>query len=221
MKLATGSATDTGLVRGNNEDAFLVDGAHQLYAVADGMGGHRGGEVASRTAIEAVRAAVASGLGVDEAITRANAAVRDRASGDTELTGMATTMTAVVVGGGQELLIGHVGDSRAYMLHNGVLRRITDDHSLVEELVREGRLTAEQAESHPQRHVVTRGLGVDNDVEVDLYTLGVIPGDRVVICSDGLITMVRERDIERIVRSEPDPQRVAELLVDAANRAGG
>jgi protein phosphatase len=107
------------------------------------------------------------------------------------------------------------------MLHNGVLRRITDDHSLVEELVREGRLTAEQAESHPQRHVVTRGLGVDSDVEVDLYTIEVIAGDRVVICSDGLTTMVRERDIERIVRSEPDPQRAAELLVDAANRAGG
>jgi serine/threonine protein phosphatase PrpC len=221
MKLATGSATDTGLVRGNNEDAFLVDGAHQLFAVADGMGGHRGGEVASRTAIEAVRAAVASGLSVNDAITRANAAVRERASGDTELTGMATTMTAVVVAGAQELLFGHVGDSRAYMLHNGVLRRITDDHSLVEELVREGRLTAEQAEAHPQRHVVTRGLGVDAEVEVDLYTIEVIAGDRVVICSDGLTTMVRERDIERIARSEPDPQRAAELLVDAANRAGG
>jgi serine/threonine protein phosphatase PrpC len=221
MKLATGSATDTGLVRGNNEDAFLVDGAHQLFAVADGMGGHRGGEVASRTAIEALRAAIASGYPVNEAIARANAAVLERAAGDTELTGMGTTMTALVVADGQQLLIGHVGDSRAYLLHNGVLRRITDDHSLVEELVREGRLTPEQAESHPQRHVVTRGLGVDADVEVDLITIEVIAGDRVVICSDGLTTMVRERDIERLVRNEPDPQRAAELLVDAANRAGG
>jgi protein phosphatase len=221
MKFATGSATDTGLVRGNNEDSYVVDGAHQLFAVADGMGGHRGGEVASRTAIEALRAAIASGRSVNEAITRANTAVLERAAGDEELTGMGTTMTAVVVAGAQQLLIGHVGDSRAYMLHNGILRRITDDHSLVEELVRDGRLTPEQAESHPRRHVVTRALGVDADVEVDLYTIEVSPGDRMIICSDGLTTMVRERDFERLLRNEPDPQRAAELLVDAANRAGG
>ena len=221
MKFATGSATDTGLVRGNNEDSFLVDGAHQLFAVADGMGGHRGGEVASRTAIEALRAAIASGRSVNEAITRANTAVLERASGDADLTGMGTTLTAVVVAGAQQLLIGHVGDSRAYMLHNGILRRITDDHSLVEELVREGRLSPEQAESHPRRHIVTRALGVDTDVEVDLFTIEVEPGDRVLICSDGLTTMVRERDLERLLRNEPDPQRAAELLVDAANRAGG
>jgi protein phosphatase len=221
MKFATGSATDTGLVRGNNEDAFLVDGTHNLFAVADGIGGHRGGEVASRTAIEALRAAIASGLSVNEAITRANTAVLERAAGDAELTGMGTTMTALVVAGAQQVLVGHVGDSRAYMLHNGVLRRITDDHSLVEELVREGRLTAEQAESHPRRNIVTRALGVDAEVEVDLFTIEVTAGDRVVICSDGLTTMVRERDIERLVRTEPDPQRAAELLVDAANRAGG
>ena len=221
MKFATGASTHTGLVRANNEDAFLVDSAHQLYAVADGIGGHRGGEVASRTAIEALRAAIASGRPVNEAITRANTAVLERAAGDSELTGMGTTMTALVVAGADQVLVGHVGDSRAYLLHEGVLRRITDDHSLVEELVREGRLTPEQAESHPQRNLVTRALGVDPEVEVDLYTLEVIPGDRVVICSDGLTTMVRERDIERLARSEADPQRAADLLVDAANRAGG
>ena len=221
MKFATGASTHTGLVRGNNEDAFLVDAAHQLYAVADGIGGHRGGEVASRTAIEALRAAVAAGRPVNEAITRANTAVLERAAGDAELTGMGTTMTALVVAGAQQVLVGHVGDSRAYLLHEGVLRRITDDHSLVEELVREGRLTPEQAESHPQRNLVTRALGTDAEVEVDLYTIEVMVGDRVVICSDGLTTMVRERDIERLARSEPDAQRAAELLVDAANRAGG
>jgi protein phosphatase len=221
MKFATGAATHTGLVRANNEDAFLVDTEHQLYAVADGIGGHRGGEVASRTAIEALRAAIASGRPVNEAITRANTAVLERAAGDTELTGMGTTMTALVVAGAQQVLVGHVGDSRAYLLHEGVLRRITDDHSLVEELVREGRLTPEQAESHPRRNIVTRALGVDAEIEVDLFTLEVTPGDRVVICSDGLTTMVRERDIERLARGEPDPQRAAELLVDAANRAGG
>jgi protein phosphatase len=202
MRFANGSATHTGLVRGNNEDAYLVDDTHQLFAVADGIGGHRGGEVASRTAIEALRAAVASGRPVNDAITRANTAVLERAAGDPDLTGMGTTMTAVVVGGAQQLLVGH-------------------DHSLVEELVREGRLTAEQAESHPRRNIVTRALGVDAEVEVDVFTVDVAPGDRVLICSDGLTTMVRERDIERLLRNEPDPQRAAEQLVDAANRAGG
>ena len=175
MRLASGSFSHTGLVRGNNEDAYLADDAHVLFAVADGMGGHRGGEVASRTAIEALRAAIAAGRGVQDAITSANDAVIERARGNQELTGMGTTLTALVVAGGRQLLIGHVGDSRAYLIHEGVLRRITDDHSLVEELVREGRLTSEQADSHPQRHVVTRALGVDPEVEVDLYTFDVMP----------------------------------------------
>jgi serine/threonine protein phosphatase PrpC len=221
MKLAAASATDQGLVRSNNEDAFLIDDQRALFAVADGMGGHRGGEVASRTAIEALRAAIANGTPLHDAITRANTAVLTRAAGDDELTGMGTTMTAVIAIGGHQLLIGHVGDSRAYMLHEGTLRRATDDHSLVEELVREGRLTPEQAEAHPQRAIVTRALGVDDPVDVDLYTLDVETGDRVVLCSDGLTTMVRERDIERLARAEPDPQRLAEALVAAANAAGG
>ncbi|HEV7523336.1 MAG TPA: Stp1/IreP family PP2C-type Ser/Thr phosphatase [Acidimicrobiia bacterium] len=221
MKLAAASATDQGLVRSNNEDSFLVDDQRALFAVADGMGGHRGGEVASRTAIEALRAAVANGAALDDAITRANAAVLNRASGDDELTGMGTTITAVIAVGGRQLLIGHVGDSRAYLLHHGEMVRQTNDHSLVEELVREGRLTPEQAESHPQRAIVTRALGVDDHVDVDLYTLQIEPGDRLVLCSDGLTTMVRERDIERIARNEPDPQRLADALVAAANTAGG
>ncbi len=221
MKLAAASATDQGLVRSNNEDAFLIDDQRALFAVADGMGGHRGGEVASHTAIEALRAAVANGTPLHDAITRANAAVLSRAANNDELTGMGTTLTAVEAVGGRQLLIGHVGDSRAYLLHDGDLRRATDDHSLVEELVREGRLTPEQAESHPQRAIVTRALGVDDLVEVDLYTLDVEAGDRIVLCSDGLTTMVRERDIERLARTEADPGRLAEALVAAANAAGG
>lgn len=221
MRLAAASATDQGRVRSNNEDAFLIDDQRALFAVADGMGGHRGGEVASHTAIEALRAAMANGTPLHEAITRANTAVLTRAAGDDELTGMGTTMTAVVAVGGRQLLVGHVGDSRAYLLHDGTLHRATDDHSLVEELVREGRLTPEQAEAHPQRAIVTRALGVDSEVDVDLYTLDVETGDRVVLCSDGLTTMVRERDIERLARAEQDPQRLAEALVGAANEAGG
>ncbi|HUI47807.1 MAG TPA: protein phosphatase 2C domain-containing protein, partial [Acidimicrobiia bacterium] len=164
MKLAAASATDVGLVRSNNEDAFLVDDQRGLFAVADGMGGHRGGEVASHTAIEALRAAVANGTPLHDAITRANTAVLTRAAAEEELTGMGTTMTAAVAVGGHQLLVGHVGDSRAYLLHDGTLRRATEDHSLVEEMVREGRLTPEQAESHPQRAIVTRALGVDENV---------------------------------------------------------
>jgi serine/threonine protein phosphatase PrpC len=221
VKLAAASATDQGLHRSNNEDAFLVDDQRALFAVADGMGGHRGGEVASQIAIEALRAAVANGVPLHDAISGANAAIRERAAGDDELTGMGTTLTALIAVGGHQLLVGHVGDSRAYMLHDGTLRRATDDHSLVEELVREGRLTPEQAESHPQRAIVTRALGVDERVDVDLYTLDIEAGDRIVLCSDGLTTMVRERDIERLARTEPDPQRLAEALVAAANAAGG
>ena len=221
MKLAAASATDQGLVRQNNEDAFLVDDRRGLFAVADGMGGHRGGEVASRTAIEALRAAVANGAPLHEAIGRANIAILERAAADAELAGMGTTLTAVIAIGGSQVLIGHVGDSRAYLLHDGALQRATDDHSLVEEMVREGRLTPEQAESHPQRAIVTRALGVDEQLAVDLYTIDVTEGDRIVLCSDGLTTMVRERDIERMARTESDPQRLADALVAAANTAGG
>ncbi len=221
MKLAAGAATDRGRQRDNNEDAFLVDDRRALFAVADGMGGHRGGEVASHTAIEALRAAVASGDGMEDAITRANGAVLERARGNDDLSGMGTTMTAVIAVDGTSLLVGHVGDSRAYLLRDGELRRVTDDHSLVEELVREGRLTPEQAESHPQRAIVTRALGVDPDVDVDLYTLDVAPSDRVLLCSDGLTTMLRDRDVQRVARGISDPQHAAEALVAAANEAGG
>jgi protein phosphatase len=224
MRFVIGQATDQGRTRAKNEDSSLVDADQDLYAVADGMGGHRGGDVASQTAIEGLRAAFAAGASIDEAIARANDAVIARAASDDDLYGMGTTLTAVTPIGGNRLLVGHVGDSRAYLLKNEephALVRVTDDHSLVEELVRDGRLTPEQAESHPQRAIVTRALGVDADVEVDTYELEMNVGDRVVLCSDGLTTMIRERDVERIALGEGDPQRAAQLLVDAANDAGG
>jgi protein phosphatase len=222
MRIEVGFFTHTGRVRDNNEDSFVVDERLALFAVADGMGGHRGGEVASKTAVEALRAAVAGGRTIDDAVRLANDAVFEKASQDPEqLAGMGTTMTAAVPVGGSTLLIGHVGDSRAYLLRDGTLELRTQDHSLVEELVREGRLTPEQAESHPQRAIVTRALGVDEDVEVDLYTINVRTGDRVLLCSDGLTTMLRDREVERIARSVDDPQRCAEDLVNAAVEAGG
>ncbi len=221
MKLLAGYATDVGRVREGNEDSFVVDRALALFAVADGMGGHLGGEVASHTAIETLRAAVASGTSIEEAVRRANAAVFERAGTDESLYGMGTTLTAVQASGPSDLLIGHVGDSRAYLLRAGELRRITEDHSLVEELVREGRITEEQAAVHPQRSIITRALGPEPEIDVDLYTLEVEAGDRILVCSDGLTTMVDEPGVEQALRDGAEPQATAERLVDAALAAGG
>ena len=220
MKLLPGGATDQGQVRDSNEDGYVVDRRLQLYAIADGMGGHRGGEVASATALEALRAAVASGNGLGDAITSANAAVFAKAIDDETLAGMGTTLTAIVPDTGG-VLVGHVGDSRAYLLRDGELRQLTTDHSLVQEFIREGRLTEEQAAVHPQRSIITRALGVEPDVEVDVYPVPLLAGDRLLICSDGLSTMLRPEDISGLLRRESDPTRAANLLVDAANAAGG
>jgi protein phosphatase len=220
VRLIPGGATDQGQVREANEDGYVVDRRLQLYAVADGMGGHRAGEVASATALEALRAAVASGTGLGDAITSANEAVHGKATADDDLRGMGTTLTAVVPDG-NGVLVGHVGDSRAYLLRDGELRQLTTDHSLVEELVREGRLTEEQAAVHPQRSTITRAIGVDTDVEVDVYPVPLLPGDRLLLCSDGLTTMLRPDSIASLLRRESDPTRAANLLVDAANAAGG
>jgi serine/threonine protein phosphatase PrpC len=221
MKLVAGASSDVGRLRERNEDSFLVDDRLTLYAVADGMGGHRGGAVASSTSLEALRAAVASGDEIAQAIKRANTAVFEAASSDESLAGMGTTLTAVVAVSETSVLIGHVGDSRAYLARGGAITQLTDDHSLVEELVREGRLTRDQAEVHPQRSIITRALGVEPDIDVDLYAVTVAAGDRILLCSDGLTTMLRDRDIEQILRTEPDPRLAADKLVDAANAAGG
>lgn len=220
MRVIAAAATDVGRVRANNEDAFLADDEHGCYAVADGMGGHLGGEVASATAIEALRAAVARGVEIAEAVGIANDAVVAKAAGDPELTGMGTTLTALTLGDGA-VVLGHVGDSRAYLLRTGELRMITDDHSLVGELIREGRLTVEQAEVHPQRSVITRCLGTGPGVQVDVIALPVVSGDRIVLCSDGLTTMLRDDTIRTLVDDDLTPGELARRLVDAACAAGG
>jgi len=221
LRIDAGASSDVGRLRPGNEDSFLVDDRLALYAVADGMGGHQGGEVASATAIEALRAAVAGGQALDAAITRANTAVFEKAATDAGLAGMGTTLTAVAILGESTLLIGHVGDSRAYRIREGVLEQITEDHSLVEELVREGRLSPEEAKVHPRRSVITRTIGIDPDVQVDLYTVDARTGDRVVICSDGLTTMLADDEVLRIAQLDTDPRLAADHLVDAANEAGG
>jgi protein phosphatase len=220
MRIVSGASTDTGQVREGNEDSYLVDRRLELFAVADGMGGHRAGEIASATALEGLRSAVDEGTPVADAVGRANTAVWDKAAGDTELAGMGTTLTAAVFDE-TTLTIAHVGDSRAYLLRDDRLERLTTDHSLVEELIRDGRLTEEQAAVHPQRSIITRALGVDSSVDVDVYSLVLQGGDRVILCSDGLTSMVRPAGIAEILRAQPDPTAAANALVDAANAAGG
>jgi len=221
MRLITGAATDVGRVREGNEDAYLVDDAMGLVAVADGMGGHRAGEVASATALEALRSAITHGRPLRESMEDANEAVFTKSLTDEELRGMGTTLTAATLVTGGTVLVGHVGDSRAYLLHDGELRQVTVDHSLVEELVREGRLTADEAAVHPQRSIITRALGVDASVEVDVYPVELAPGDRLLLCSDGLTGLVQAETIAATLRREEDPARAAAALIDAANVAGG
>lgn len=221
MRFRCGATTDVGRERETNEDSFLVDDRLVLFAVADGMGGHSAGEIASFTALEALRANIASSKSLEEAIRTANKAVYDKAHQKPEWSGMGTTITAFAVTPDGRPVIGHVGDSRAYLLRDSELSQLTEDHSLVEELVREGRITEEQAEVHPQRAIITRALGIESDIEIDIYTTQLRTGDRILICSDGLTSMIRPEQTSRILQLEDDPGHAAESLVDAANDAGG
>lgn len=220
LRLRIGAATHMGLVRDANEDAYHVDEPVGLVVVADGMGGHRGGEVASATALDALRMALADGKDLSAAIVDANRAVFEKASGDAALAGMGTTLTAGTLVE-DTFVIGHVGDSRAYLARDGELVRVTADHSLVAELVRAGELTEEEAETDPRRSMITRALGVDPDVEVDVYPVELHPRDRLLVCSDGLTVMLGEDQIATLLAEEPDPQAAAARLVAAANDAGG
>jgi protein phosphatase len=225
MRFLVGAATDVGRVRERNEDGFLSQ--EPLFAVADGMGGHRGGAVASEVALEMLSHMEGDSMsgdgaaeGLAEMVSQANDAVLERASEEPRLTGMGTTLTALVTQPGK-IHLAHVGDSRAYLLRDGSLRQLTEDHSLVQRMVNEGKLSPEEAEVHPHRSVLTRALGVEPGLEVDSETLEVRAGDRLLLCSDGLTTMVPEEEIQRIVAENEDPQRAAEALVAAANEAGG
>jgi protein phosphatase len=219
---ATASATDTGRKRRRNEDAHVVQ--PPLFAVADGMGGAQAGEIASRLAAEALRDDPGDGGGeerVAELIREANSRVYARSQEDSAATGMGTTMTVALLEG-DLVRIGHVGDSRAYLIRNGLLEQLTEDHSLVAELMRDGKLSPEEAETHPQRSVITRVLGTEPDVDVDTFSVEARPGDLFLLCSDGLTTMVGDEAILRIVENERrDLARAARALVSAANGAGG
>jgi PPM family protein phosphatase len=219
-------ATDAGKVRANNEDALLVgEGRDEtLFAVADGIGGFEAGEVASRIAIDVLRN-LEPGDSFEAAIREANRRILAVGRGDERLSGMGTTVVAVRFGGTREepvVEIAHVGDSRAYLLRGGELQPVTEDHSLVAELVRSGDLTRAQAAEHPQKNLITRALGADEEVEVDTAVLPVVAGDRLLLCSDGLTDMVAEARIAEILADSPDdPEGPARALVSAALDAGG
>jgi protein phosphatase len=215
--------TDPGRVRRRNEDSFVCE--PPLFAVADGMGGAQAGEIASRIAATAFREAGSAdtadpGARLRSIIQEANRRIYARAARDPEVAGMGTTVTAALLAG-DAVAVGHVGDSRAYRIRDGVLEQLTDDHSLVADLVRSGRLSPEEAELHPQRSVITRALGTDPAVEVDSFSIEASPGDVYLLCSDGLTTMVDEETVLAAVSSGSDLAAAARILVDAANREGG
>jgi len=220
---AFGATTDVGRVRGTNEDRFVA--RPPLFLVADGMGGQNAGEVAAAMTAELFERAVADGAlstmaELADALGRANAVVWERAGRDRELHGMGTTCTAVLVTGSR-LLIAHVGDSRAYLLRRNELRQLTTDHTFVQRLIDERQLRPEDVASHPQRSVIVRAIGAAADIETDRLTIDLEPGDRLLLCSDGLSSLVTASEIAGTLAGHPDPQAAAERLVELANGAGG
>ena len=223
IRLRAGSATDVGLVRSNNQDRLLV--ADPLFAVADGMGGAAAGEVASATAIEglesAFNAAPATLDNLIDAAHSANRAVWEQAESNPEMRGMGTTLVAIALLGDGRLGAINIGDSRLYIYRDGALRQITSDHNLVAELVAEGRISKEEAEVHPRRNIMTRALGVEPEVPVDFFREDPIPGDRFLLCSDGLPRELRDEHITSLLRRFADPGEAAKELVEEAKRRGG
>jgi PPM family protein phosphatase len=241
MKIRCEARSDVGRKRKGNEDALALDVEQGLFVVADGMGGHAAGEVASRVAVDAISEFVllTSGseeitwpFGLDEsisydgnrlktAIRHANRKVLEATRESAEYEGMATTVAAVLVDDGVANLA-HVGDSRIYVWSEGELRQLTSDHSWVNEQLQSGIISADQARSHPLRNVVTRALGGRSDLVVDIQSRPVRPGELLLLCSDGLTTMITDDEIAQILReAEADVGRAAQRLVDAANERGG
>ncbi len=218
------AGTDTGLQRRANEDSLLARAP--LFVVADGMGGAQAGEVASRIAVEAFHGGLEHDGNPEEGLVAhalaANARIYELSRANAEQAGMGTTLTAVYVGE-DEVAVAHVGDSRAYCLRDGELLRLTDDHSLVDELIREGRLTPEEAEEHPQRSIITRALGPEETVEVDTRSFRARAGDLYLLCSDGLTSMVGEARLAELLRRHAHARLrdTGEALIAEANRAGG
>src|SRR5256885_6001770 len=213
--------TDTGRQRHANEDSYYA--RSPIYVVADGMGGAQAGEVASRIAADAFDEDMGDGNPEERLAERAREANRrifELARSDASRSGMGTTLTGALLSS-DEVSIVHVGDSRAYLFRDGELRQLTRDHSLVEELRRRGQLTSEEAEEHPQRSIITRALGPEADVELDVHTHQARSGDVFLLCSDGLTSMVREDRVRELAVGADSLQAMVDALVDEANQAGG
>lgn len=239
MKITSFGGTDPGKKRSNNEDAFLLKDEAGLYAVADGVGGHEGGEVASRIAVEVLAEAVPDLMGEGDrtppagtartvdaevsalryAITLSNREIRQAIDHDPALSGMATTLTALFLKKGRAFLA-HIGDSRAYLLRSGKLKQLTEDHSVVAEQVRSGLLTPEQARRSRNRNMITRALGIGDDLSADLAAHPVQKNDTFLLCTDGLTEMVDDREINSILATS-SPRDAVRKLLDAANARGG
>lgn len=219
--ISFGSRTDVGHVRDHNEDSLTV--VPPLFAVADGMGGHEAGEVASELTIktlEQLAPAHPDAQALERAVEAANLNVLQAPSQGIGREGMGTTLTAAMIEG-ERLLIAQVGDSRAYLLHQGELQQLTRDHSLMMDLIEAGQITPEEARVHPNRSVITRAIGSDPHMKPDIYELNISAGDRLLLCSDGLSTMLEDDEIQTIMRHTPSPQQCASDLVDVALQAGG
>lgn len=221
QRAAFAGLSDAGHSRSHNEDAFVAQ--PPLYVVADGLGGHKAGEVASGIAVETVAREAPTrpdARALADAVQLANTAIVDAVEKGTGRQGMGTTVTAAVVAG-RRIVLAQVGDSRAYILRDGRLSRATRDHSLVGEMVRQGTLSEQEARVHPNRSVITRALGSRADVQVDTYELTADPGDRLLICSDGLHGMITDAEIEEVLLGASDAEDAVRTLVDAALDAGG
>jgi PPM family protein phosphatase len=241
MKITYKALTDVGRKRKGNEDSLFVNAEQNLFVVADGMGGHAAGEIASRVAVDSINEFVCltSGdeeitwpFGLDEnisydgnrlktAIRYANRKVLEATKEKSEYEGMATTVAAVLIDG-ENANLGHVGDSRVYLVRSGEISQLTSDHSWVNEQIQSGVISSDQARSHPLRNVVTRALGGKPDLQVDMQVHKILPGDILLLCSDGLTTMIPDEDIAKVVQeSEGDVEKAAKALVATANARGG
>jgi protein phosphatase len=228
LSIRTGAASDSGLVRESNEDSYVAN--HRVFVVADGMGGHQAGEVASALAITTLLDRLGEGAEsmdvVVAAVVEANAAIFHGAHTKLEQRGMGTTVTGMVILPGNDqrdtaMAMFNVGDSRVYLWRDNSLRRATIDHSYVQELVATGHITEDEARHHPRRNIVTRALGIEPHVRVDTWQLRPHTGDRYILCSDGLVDEVTDHDIAAVVMANDDPQALSEALVAKANANGG
>jgi len=225
--LRSAARTDVGKMRDRNEDSFFA-GAN-VFAVADGLGGHNAGDVASKLAIEPIKELdrTLDGMSHDrvgealaDSVLEANRSVYKRAQSDAKVRGMGTTLTAVAITDGAAL-IAHVGDSRCYLMRGAALNQLSSDHTLVARMVQEGKLTPEQAEVHPQRSILTRALGAEPEVDVDSLEVDLVAGDRILLCSDGLSSVIPEDRIREILASTDDLDRASSMLIEDANAHGG